>query len=188
MWSLIDLAPLDTDIDEKAENVRTLIETLNKVGYNELALRVKRFDETTREAISADYKALPRCVYQGDLNGTNILSENGHFKGLIDFNLSGTEVNINCFLNETNWFPSDYEFDTMDIEEIVYRVNDYQNELLKSIFKHYSLNPLESRLFPYYKRIVDLEQYPNVCQMVRYLKDGARREKAVRLVETLISK
>lgn len=90
-------------------------------------------------------------------------------------------------MNETNWFPSDDEFDAMDIGGIIQKMDDYQDELLKIIFKHYSLNSLESRLFPYYKRIVDLEQYSNVCQMVRYLKDDVRREKSVKLIETLIS-
>ena len=41
-------------------------------------------------------------MYQGDLNNSNILIKDNHFYGLIDFNLSGTEVNINCFLAETN--------------------------------------------------------------------------------------
>lgn len=30
--------------------------------------------------------------------------DNGHFKGIIDFNMFGTEVNINCFLNESMYY------------------------------------------------------------------------------------
>lgn len=189
MWSLIDLAPLDTNVDEKKENLDMLVDCLEKCGANELAKKVSSYDEELRSAISLRYKDLPRCYFQADLNPENILIDSsGEFVGVIDFNLSGTEVNINCFLNETNWFPQKHEFDSMSVEKMLAYMTEKQNELLDAIFNHYRPNSLEWEMLPYYKRIIDLEQYPNVCILIDMLNDISRRDKAVDLIEAMIEK
>lgn len=188
MWSIIDLAPLDEKIDEKQENTNSLVQALAENGHPQLARRLDRFNDDLRAEIIRDFHALPRCVYQGDLNSTNELHQDGRFAGLIDFNMAGTEVNINVFVNETGWFPETNEFDEMPVPEILGRMDAEQAEKLAVIFKHYTMNDLEKRLFPYYKRIADLFQYPDVCLMVKWLKDDARREKCAALIEALIEK
>lgn len=188
MWSILDLAPLDIEADEKQENADLLVETLSDMGLSELAEKADACNRSLREVLRKDYQALPRCVYQGDLNASNQLQEDGHFRGLIDFNMSGTEVNINCFVNETNWFPETEQFDNRTVSEILEAMDREQNALLGVILSQYSLNPLEKRLLPYYKRITELFQYPNVCALIRWLKDDARREKAAALIRALIEK
>lgn len=188
MWSIIDLAPLDVDIDEKQENTNTLVEALREAGYPELAQQVDAHNMFLREQILTVFDMLPRCVFQGDLNTSNELHRDGHFVGLIDFNLSGTDVNINVFLNETNWFPEEAEFDTMSVAEIVAGMDAKQEDTLSVILRHYTMNRAERFAFPYYKRIIDLFQYPDVCLMVKWLKDTARKEKCVALIQALVDK
>lgn len=188
MWSIIDLAPLDVDIDEKQENTDMLTAALRKYGYTDLAEQVESVNSKAREKIMAVFKELPRCVYQGDLNGTNELVKDGHFAGLIDFNMSGTDVNINVFLNETNWFPEEDEFDRLSVPEIIARQDQEQEDNLAVILKHYRLNDSEKYAFPYYKRIVDMFQYPDVCEMIDWLKDDARRDKCAELIQALADK
>lgn len=188
MWSIIDLAPLDVDIDEKQENTNALMDTLRECGHPELAQRVEDLNNLLRERIGTVFADLPRCVFQGDLNTSNELHQDGHFAGLIDFNLSGTDVNINVFLNETNWFPEEAELDTMSVPEIVARMDTDQADKLSVIFRHYTMNDVEKFAFPYYKRIVDLFQYPDVCLMVQWLKDEARKEKCLELIRALVEK
>lgn len=49
-----------------------------------------------REEFEPVYRSLPKAVFQGDLNSSNVLvTQTGHFAGLIDFNLSGTETILN---------------------------------------------------------------------------------------------
>ncbi len=48
MWSIIDLAPLDVDIDEKQENTNELAEALRKKGYDDLAERTEAFNRMLR--------------------------------------------------------------------------------------------------------------------------------------------
>ena len=188
MWSIIDLAPLDVDIDEKQENTNALIEALRKNGYDALAIRVDSFNKMLREKILAIFTALPRCVYQGDLNSTNELHKDGHFVGLIDFNMAGTDVNINVFLNETNWFPEEAEFDSLSVEEIIAKQDTEQYDALSVILRHYKLSDIEKYALPYYKRIADMFQYPNVCSMVEWLNNDARKDKCAVLIEAMLEK
>ena len=188
MWSIIDLAPLDVDIDEKQENTNALVDVLQKAGYSDLAQRVDDLNNMLRTRIMTVFHDLPRCVFQGDLNTSNELHQDGHFVGLIDFNLSGTDVNINVFLNETNWFPEEAELDKLSVPEIVARMDTEQADTMSVILRHYAMNDAEKYAFPYYKRIVDLFQYPDVCEMVKWLKEDARKDKCVALIQALVDK
>lgn len=186
MWSIIDLAPFDAEIDEKQENANLLIATLRQQGYAELAGRVDAFNTTLREKIMTVFPKLPRCAFQGDLNQSNVLYMDGHFAGLIDFNMAGTDVNINVFLNETNYFPEQEEFDILSVSELLDKRAAEQRDMLSVIFRHYSLSGDEIYAFPYYKRIIDLFQYPNVCAMVQWLGENTRREKCAEMIEALL--
>ena len=188
MWSIIDLAPLDVDVDDKQENTNLLCDALKAAGHPDLAAQVNVLNEQMRAVIEKDYLALPRCVYQGDMNSSNELHQDGHFVGLIDFNMAGTDVNINVFANETNWFPEETEFDNMTIDEILRRIDTEQAELLKVIFENYTMDELETRLFPYYKRIADLFQWPIVCFFKKWLKEDSRKEKCIALIQELVAK
>lgn len=188
MWSIIDLAPLDADVDEKQENTDTLVKALQKAGYPELARQVEDLNTAVRSRILTVFPELPRCVFQGDLNSSNELYKDGHFVGLIDFNLSGTDVNINVFLNETNWFPEDAEFDAMSVPELLEKKEREQAGLLSVILRHYVLNAVERYALPLYQRITDLFQYPDVCQMVKWLKDPERKDKCSELIQALVDK
>lgn len=188
MWSIIDLAPLDVDIDEKQENTNLLVDALRKNGYDDLAKQVDDLNGFLREKIKEVFDKLPRCVYQGDLNSTNELHKDGHFAGLIDFNMAGTDVNINVFLNETNWFPEEEEFERFSVPEIIANQDAEQAENLSVILRHYALNDNETYAFPYYKRVVNLFQYPNVCSMMEWLQNDSRREKCADLIRAMTEK
>jgi len=187
MWSIMDLAPLDHEIDEKQENTDLLVSALRETNHACLAHRVDEFNAKLRQGIKTVFADLPRCVYQGDLNSTNTLQHDGHFAGLIDFNLSGTEVNINLFLNESNEFPDDDIFDSLSPQEIIAHMHREQQQNLSVIFRHYSMNEMERFAFVYYEAITNLFQYPNVCQMVTWLKDENRTEKCAKLIEAIMN-
>lgn len=188
MWSIIDLAPLDTNVDEKQENANRLVNALHEHGYSQLGRQVEQLNERLRDSIMTVFAELPRCVFQGDLNTSNLLHDQNHFVGLIDFNCSGTDVNINVFLNETNWFPWEEEFARLSVSEILEKMDREQEELLSVIFQHYTMNEAERYAFPYYKGIVDLFQYPDVCLMVKWLGEESHRDKCVQLIEALVQK
>jgi len=184
MWSIIDLAPLDEKIDEKQENLNTLVEELSRLGETGLAQRILEFNEKKRSSLKKIYKNLPRCVIQGDLNGSNILVEDGHFKGVIDFNMAGTEVNVNHFCCETNSKISEDDFDKKDADTIDTDCIRRQQEALDIILTEYTLNELEKEAIAYYRSICRISMYPNVMQYLEYLKKD--KAKMVEILERII--
>lgn len=184
MWSIIDLAPLDIEIDEKQENLNTLISALEDYGEIDIAKELILFNQKNRESIKKVYKQLPRCVIQGDLNWSNILVEDNHFKGLIDFNMSGTEVNINHFCAETNREISIEEFEKCSARELYDMVIQEENENLAVIFEEYNMNELEKVTLENYRNIVLISQYPNVMAYIDFLEKD--RSKLVEFLNYII--
>lgn len=189
MWSLFALSPLDAaaGVDEKQQNADALTAALRRNGLSALAERVEAQDRLLRAPLAAVFETLPRCVYQGDLNRSNLLYRDGHFAGLIDFNMAGTDVNINVFLNETSWVPEAAELDTLSVPELRARQTAEQDALLAVIFRHYALNEAERRALPLYRRIVELFQYPLVCRMEAWLDDASRRDKCAAWLEAMLT-
>ena len=71
--------------------------------FSEQAQRIWQLWSGNREALKEIYKSLPTSVFQADLNATNLLiGEDGQFKGIYDFNLSGKEVFLNYLMRENN--------------------------------------------------------------------------------------
>ncbi len=184
-WSIIDLAPLDVDVDEKQENLDLLVEKLNEIGEQELAHDVEAFNDSVRERIKAIYKDLPRCVIQGDLNSSNILIEDGHFVGLIDFNMAGTEVNVNHFCCETNAEISEENFAEKDADELYETMKKEQQEMLDVILSEYQLNDLEKTAIEDYRCICRISMYPNVMSFIEFLKRD--KEKMIKILRRIIS-
>ena len=185
MWSIIDLAPLDVDVDEKQENLDLLVENLKELGELELAHEVEAFNDSARERIRALYKDLPRCVIQGDLNASNILIKDGHFVGLIDFNMAGTEVNVNHFCCETNEEITEEDFAEKDADEVYENWKREQQEMLDVILSEYQLNDLEKKAIEDYRRICRISMYPNVMSFIEYLKRD--KEKTIKILRRIIS-
>lgn len=184
MWSLIDLAPLDNGIDEKQENLNSLVDFLKRKGYRELADRINEFNNSVRERIIKVYKKLPRCSIQGDLNWSNILIDNGRFIGLIDFNMAGTEVNVNEFICETTYYLDETEFNNMSAGELYEHIIKVQNERLSLILENYRLNELEKSVIEDYRSISLISRFPNVCFYKWAFK--ANTEKAEQFIERIL--
>jgi len=186
MWSIIDLAPLDVEVDEKQDNLNTLVEALKAHGHSELATKIVAVNEACRNHIIGYFEELPRCVYQGDLNPSNLLvDEKQHFVGLIDFNMYGTEVNVNCFLNESMYYLRESDFAELSAGEIFGKMNCIQAELMEVIRKHYTLNVVEEKVYTDYKKIIDLSFYPNVMLWIDLLEKKKYEDKVLALLELL---
>lgn len=185
MWSIIDLAPLDVDIDEKQDNLNLLVKALSDAGEHATAERVSRFNEANRKKILEVFRALPRCVIQGDLNDSNILVSDGKFAGIIDFNMAGTEVNVNTFCCEANEGFDESDLETRPAEQVYAQMSDLSEQKLRVILEEYRLNDVERRVIRNYWNLVTISQYPNVCQYLRGLKN--HRDKTLALIECVIN-
>lgn len=183
MWSIVDRSPFDDEVDEKQENIDALCAAL---GDHPLAARIRDLNQRARARIQKRLEELPRCVFQGDLNPSNLLVDSeGRFCGIIDFNLFGTDVNINCFLNEAMYFLTGEDFSELSSIQLLRKLCTIQNDLLAKILTEYTLAEVEESLLEEYRFLVLIGFYPNVQLLVRELQKVSGREKVCDLI-TLI--
>lgn len=185
MWTIIHLHAMDEDIDEKEENLNDLCREMEKYEFYDIANRIRVKNAACRNKIREYLDELPTCTYQGDLNPSNILVDcNNEFKGVIDFNMYGEEVNINCFINECMYFLESIDFEELSGKQIFEKMNLVSNKLLQGIFENYTLSKVEKMLFIDYKMITYLSFYPNVKVMIELLK--SKSEKILELVDNIL--
>lgn len=129
---------------------------------------------------------MPRCVIQGDLNQTNILVENNRFIGLIDFNMAGTEVNVNHFCCETNGYIKEEDFLSKKADVFYTEWLSAQNKELNIILDEYPLNELEKSVIDDYRSICLIAQYPNVMDFLRFMKID--KKKTLQIIELILQR
>lgn len=186
MWSIIELCVYDKDIDEKQENFNELIECLKSFGYQDLVRTLIEVNEKARLKIKNIMNQLPKCVYQGDLNNSNLLiDEQGHFCGIIDFNMFGTEVNINCFLNESMYYIQKEDFDALSGREVFDKMKKVQQNLLSSILRNYSLNADEMNVVENYNKVIYMSFYPNVVLMINLFQKNRHKDKLIEFLSVI---
>lgn len=186
MWSIIELPVWDEKIDEKEENYILLTESLLSISQYNLISRLKELNKYHRNRITSILPNLKRCSIQGDLNASNILVNKNKFMGLIDFNMSGTEVNINNILNETRYSLSISDFESLTSKEIFQKMNNYRESLLEHIFKYYVLDDLEKSIWDDYRKIVDLFLWPNVSLWTYLISEDLYVDKVLELITLII--
>jgi hypothetical protein len=186
MWSVVELSPYDILIDEKQDNFNELISCLKVIDQNILANRLDELNRDSRNKIKEYMKRLPRCVFQGDLNDSNILvDKQGKFQGLIDFNMFGTEININCFLNESMYYITQDDFEKLTGLEILNKVIRVQEDLLAAITSQYYLNQDEREAKYYYNNIIYTSFWPNVVLMIQLINENRYVDKIIEFLSEI---
>lgn len=191
MYSLFDLAPYDISngIDEKQDNFNILIQDLKEIGEEKLAERLIQNYKKVRNKLLAFYKKLPRCVFQGDENFSNLcIDDENHIIGLFDFNMSGTEVIANYLANiafqgkfvYTDDFMADYT-----AEEIFSKLITSYRESTEIMKKYYHFSQAEKEAYLLYSQIVMISGYVNQSAFSVYLKNGEYRSKTIELLQRI---
>ncbi len=184
MWAL-ELSE-SNKIDEKQENLNKLITCLKKKCQNNLVNELIKTNKDSREKIKSYEEKLPKCVYQGDLNDTNILvDEQNKFRGIIDFNMFGTEININYFLNESMYYLTEHDFLALEVFEIYTKMARVQETLLSSITENYKLNKDELEVKDAYNKIIYTSFFPNVMLMIYLIENNIEAEKVINLLNLI---
>ena len=164
-YNLFDQSPFDSGIgvDEKEDNFNQLISLLRKEHENKIADSLVLRHAEIREKLRGVYRDLPRCMFQGDENFNNVLTdENQHFAGFIDFNLAGTEVIVNQLVNLAGF---DYDEEQKEPEGAYLRLNkallNYQ-EQMRSMLRIYRPSERESQAIVWYAWIVMVSQWSSL--------------------------
>ncbi len=186
MYSLFELCPYDKKVgmDEKQDNLNQLLSDLGSLGFEALAGKLKERNDAVRGELLSFYSQLPRCVFQGDENFTNVLvDENGHFAGLIDFNMSGTDVVMNYLVNLVGFEVEEEDFLQQEPEDILQRLVATYKKKMRCLLERYHAGEMECRVAALYAYIVLISAFPNVESFQYCLKQGATKEKTYRFLE-----
>ena len=194
MFSIFDLAPYDKlsglDIDEKQENLNQLVADLTQAGYVELAQKVNAKNEELRRQLKPIYKELPRCVFQGDENFSNLcVDENDQIVGLFDFNMSGTEVIANYLANNAFMGHFCYEDEILDKHTPEEVLQILLGAFLRStvlIREHYSFTEQEFSAYLLYGKIAMISAYWNASTFGEYLKQEKYKDKIAAIIELVL--
>ncbi|AUS96227.1 hypothetical protein CDQ84_11910 [Clostridium thermosuccinogenes] len=164
--------------DEYDENYQCAMELRDYYRDNipEHAMRAQKLFEEycrRREKFEPIYRLLPKSVFQGDINDSNILvDEAGDFKGMIDFNLSGTETILNyAFCESFCCLEDDSEIDVLLDTEALKKRDAWTAQRLAWIGKHYKFTDEEREAFNEYYNIVAPFRWTYHCFFLSLLKN-----------------
>ena len=188
MYSLFDLSPFDipAGIDEKQENVNQLLALLRDEGEADLADRLEARHADIRGKLRAVYRELPRCVFQGDENTSNVLVDAaGHFAGLIDFNMAGTEVIVNQLVNLAGFDYDEKHMEPVGAQARLDAALRYFHEHLGPMLRVYHATEPERQALVWYAWIVMAAQWPNLCFFRATIRDGALKKEICELLSLI---
>ena len=194
MYSLFDLCPYDQimglGIDEKQDNFNTLLKDLIEAKEIVFAEVLKCAYEKYREELKGFYKNLPKCVFQGDENFSNLcVDERNHIIGLFDFNMSGTEVIANYLANialQGNDFYTEEILEQYSAQDIFRMLIDVFEKNTSLIQQYYTFDELEYHGYKLYVKIAMISGYWNQCVFSEYIKNRKHKDKVVNLLQLII--
>ncbi|MCR4905132.1 MAG: hypothetical protein K6A33_03545 [Clostridiales bacterium] len=103
MSGYVRLTPFDGEETDEAEECVLKFERDLTARFPALLSRWQTIRERwneNRDALAALYPRLPTSVFQADWNDTNVLlTDDGHFAGLIDYNIAGEDTALNMALS-----------------------------------------------------------------------------------------
>ena len=188
MYSLFDLCPFDVPlgIDEKQQNLNDLCAALRKAGEEGLAQRLTAKNEEVRARLLPVYKALPRCVTQADEGFTNVLLDGEkHMAGLIDFNLSGTDVCVNLIANNAILDLDDLGDKPFDPADALEQMLAGFGRNAARMLEVYHASEMERDALVGYAWIALVSQYPNARACAKRIEQDETRACTLAYLEQL---
>ena len=188
MYSLFELSPYDAPVgvDEKQQNMDSLCTALEGLGEGALAHRLAERNEEVRARLKAVYASLPRCVTQGDENFSNVLLDGEkHLAGLIDFNLSGTDVCVNLIANNADFNLDIFHDRPLDPAAALDRALESYRRNAALILEVYHAADAERAALPDCAWVALSSMWPYVCAFRDRLQKEAARPSTLALLELI---
>lgn len=190
MYSLFDLCPFDVPlgIDEKQQNLNDLCAALRKAGEEGLARRLEAKNQAVRAQLLSIYRDLPRCVTQADEGFTNVLLDGEkHLAGLIDFNLSGTDVCVNLIANNAILDLDDLGDKPFDPADALEQMLAGFRRNAARMLEVYHASEMERDALAGYAWIALVSQYPNARACAKRIEPDETRACTLAYLEQLAS-
>lgn len=189
MYSLFELSPFDipNGMDEKQDNFNQLIRLLRSEEEDDLANRLEVRHTDIRRKLHEIYRELPRCVFQGDENFSNVLIDDvQHFAGFIDFNLAGAEVIVNQLANLAGFDYDEKQTDPEGAEARLEFAIRYFQDHISRMLRVYHATEKERQALIWYAWIVMVAQWPNFCFFKKAITDGILKKEICELLSLIV--
>ena len=184
-WCLYEKFDDEEDTDENTDCAAKLTGHISS-NFPKYAQRAQAIFDTRGKLymeFEPVYRALPKAVFQGDLGAYNaVLTGGGTFKGLCDFNLSGTDTILNMMLCECRscWSGEEKEKFAMFSDASAQRAHDELTaQFLKHATKYYRFTDAEKRAFNMCYNITYAFRWQNYGFMKYHLRKHGKRHAPV---------
>jgi len=180
-WCLYEKFDDDEETDENLDCAKKLTAhiTENYPRYAQRAQAILDKYVQLRAEFEPTYRALPKAVFQGDLGPNNVvLTDTGAFKGVCDFNLSGTDTILNIMLCECRscWSGTEKEKFSLFADPRAQLAHDELTaQFLKHATKYYKFTDEEKRAFNMYYNITYAFRWQNYGFMKYHLRKQGNR-------------
>lgn len=180
-WCLYDKFSCDEESDENSECARNFASYIEQ-HFPDYAPRVhsvmNRY-HCLRSEFEPVYRRLPKAVFQGDLGVSNIvLTNDGVFKGVCDFNLSGAEPILNyAFCECLSTWQGKEETDVALLCDISAQQKHDENTArwLRHISKHYAFCDAEKQAFTAYYNTSYAFRWSNYNFLMHHLRTSGEQ-------------
>ncbi len=169
--------------DEATECMTRFCEYIKRElpDYSSRADRLRTRFYECRDAVAAIYPSLPVSCFQADLNASNVLIDDGKFKGVIDFNLSGREPVLNYVTRlSMNYVFEKFLYDENDDEIYLFdeKLDSQRIEVIRRnlgvIGETYAFSAAERESFPALFRYMNSFWWEHV-RAVKRVKDDENK-------------
>lgn len=185
-WVRLEPFGANETTDEVTQCVKTF-DSLVKEKAPHYVLRWEKiyslFEENKKQLMGM-YSTLPTSIFQSDHFQSNLLlDEEGHFRGVIDYNLAGADTVINVFLY-TVLFGYGYHYGNLQVDESIMLpeynsvAQDFMMQSIRDTLKYlrqfYTFNEEEAQaVLPLYKYVSCIE-YRQIEAFKKYQNDNKK--------------
>lgn len=180
-WVRFEPFGADETTDEVSECVEAFGELVNEKAPNFLSRwdHIRSLFEENKQKLREIYGNLPTSVFQSDEAGNNlILDDNGHFLGVIDYNLAGKDVVINRFLSAILFGYSYHQKKAADPHLLPELNSETQNSVieivldsLRKLRRYYTFNEMEAQAAPLLFKYISCIEYTQIEALEKYAHD-----------------
>ena len=149
-------------------------------------MRLEARNEAVRAQLLTVYKDLPRCVTQADEGfGNVLLDETHHMAGLIDFNLSGTDVCVNLIANNAVLDLDPLGDEPFDPREALQQLLAGYRRNAALMLEVYRATDAERAALTGYAWIALVSQYPNASACIKRIETEETRSSTLVLLQEI---
>lgn len=197
-WVRFEPFGADETIDEVSECVETFGELVSEKAPDFLLRwnHIRSLFEENKQKLHEVYGKLPTSVFQSDEATNNlVLDDNGHFLGVIDYNLAGKDVVINRFLSSILFGYSYHRKKATDPHLLPELNLETQKSIIEIILdslrklrRYYTFSEIEAQAAPFLFKYISCIEYTQIDALEKYAHDHDKLQQLFDFMENELTR